>query len=129
MVYTEETKKQMDGILAAFADKLRGLDIRYAEEKGYFRIIAGREEAMDTPDQLVETLIGSIADAVMAQKLPSHLPEDGDVNLETKTEIYHQIMEPVKRLEENRERYVHLAINYYQDRFERKKDDKGYGDT
>ena len=49
--------------------------------------------------------------------------------LETKTEIYHQIMEPVKRLEENRERYVHLAINYYQDRFERKKDDKGYGDT
>ena len=84
---------------------------------------------MDTPDQLVETLIGSIADAVMAQKLPFHLPEDGDVNLETKTEIYHQIMEPVKRLEENRERYVHLAINYYQDRFERKKDDKGYGDT
>ena len=77
---------------------------------------------MDTPDQLVETLIGSIADAVIAQKLPSRLPEDGDVNLETKTEIYHQIMEPVKRLEENREHYVHLAINHYQNRFEKRAD-------
>lgn len=124
---TKETKQKMDGILEAFSgylEKQSRFEIRYTEETGYTRCAANKPEEppvrIDTPDKLVETLIGGIADDVLAQKLSAPLPEDGVVKLEIKAEIYRQIMEPVKKIAEDRAHYVDLAINYYQDRFERK---------
>lgn len=130
MAYTEEVKQKMDSILNAFAEELQDLpDIRYSEETGYVWSRGDGPEAeapirIDTPDKLVELLIGGIADAVIHKRLSAPVPRDEDVKLEMKTEIYRRIMEPVKRIEPDRAHYIHLAINYYQDRFERKKDDK-----
>lgn len=130
MVYTAEIKKQLDNIMEAFADYIRRqsyFDILYSEKAGYLRIIAEApdDEApmrIDTPDELLETLIDDMADDVIEQRLPTTLLEDEDLPGKIKAEIYRQIMENVKKIAGDREHYVHLAINYYQERFERKTD-------
>ena len=130
MIYTIEAKQEMDRIIGVFADYIQKqsyFDILYSEKVGYIRVLAERPEAeapmvMDTPDLLLETLIGDVADDVIYEKLPVPLPEDEDVPEEIKAEIYRQIMELVDRIEEAQTHYVHLAINYYQNRFEKRAD-------
>ena len=124
MIYTAETKQKMDSIMEAFAEYIQEqsyFDILYSEKVGYIRIIAEMPEAespmvIETPDSLVETIIGDVADDLIAEKLRKPLPE------EIKAEIYQQIIESVGRIGEDREHYLDLARNYCQNRFEKRAD-------
>ena len=130
MIYTAETKQKMDSIMEAFAEYIQEqsyFDILYSEKVGYIRIIAEMPEAespmvIETPDSLVETIIGDVADDLIAEKLRKPLPEDEDLPEERKAEIYQQIIESVGRIGEDREHYLDLARNYCQNRFEKRAD-------
>ncbi len=128
MIYTEETKRKLDGILKAFEqyiDNQNYFDIVYSKKIGYVWIVADEPgaagaEQLDTPEAMLDNLFSDIINDVVAPRESTHLNETHSLTESEEAECRRRIAAILDWMEDGRAEYLEYLDKYiqnYQNRY------------
>ena len=127
MIYVEETKKKLDGILKAFEqyiDNQNYFDIVYSKKIGYVWIVADEPgaagaEQLDTPEAMLDNLFNDIINDVVAPRESTHLNEAHTLTESEEVECRRRITAILSQIEDGGNEYLEYLDEYIRDYQER----------
>ena len=127
MIYTNETRKELDAILKAFEnyiDEQNYFDIVYSKKIGYVWIVvddpssAGAEQ-LDTPEAMLDNLFNDIINDVVTPRSTAHLDEGRALTESEEAECRRRITAILETIEGGGTEYLEYLDEYVQDYQER----------
>ena len=127
MIYTEETRKQLDAILKAFERYIDGqnyFDIVYSKKAGYLWIIvddprAQAPEQIIEPEDLLALLFNDIINDVIAPRESTSLNETHSLTEQEEAEVRHRAAAILETIEDGADEFLDYLDEYVQDYQER----------
>jgi len=123
MIYTEETRNQLDDILKAFEgyiDNQNYFDIVYSKKIGYVWIVvdepgAAGAELLDTPEAMLDHFFNDIINDVIAPRESTSLNEAHSLTEHEEAEVRRRVTAILKTIEDGVDEYLDYLDEYIQD--------------
>ena len=127
MVYSEETKKELDSILNAFEGYIDGqnfFDVVYSKKAGYLWIAvddprAQAPEQISEPEDLLYLLFNDIVNDVVAPRQSTSLTESSGLTEQETAEVRSRVTAILETIPDNADEYLDYLDGFIQDYQER----------
>ena len=127
MVYSEETKKELDSILNAFEGYIDGqnfFDVVYSRKAGYLWVAvddprAQAPEQITEPEDLLYLLFNDIVNDVVAPRQSTSLTESSGLTEQETAEVRSRVTAILETIPDNADEYLDYLDGFIQDYQER----------
>jgi hypothetical protein len=127
MIYSEETKKELDSILRAFEGYIEGqnfFDVVYSKKAGYLWIAvddlrAQAPEQIIEPEDLLDLLFNDIVNDVVAPRQTTSLTEPSGLTEQEQAEVRSKAAAILRVIPEGANEYLDYLDSFIQDYQER----------
>ena len=127
MIYSEETKKELDSILRAFEGYIDGqkfFDVVYSKKAGYLWIAvddprAQAPEQITEPEDLLNLLFNDIVNDVVAPRQSTSLTEPSGLTEQEQAEVRSKAAAILRVIPEGANEYLDYLDSFIQDYQER----------
>ena len=127
MIYSEETKKELDSILRAFEGYIDGqnfFDVVYSKKAGYLWIAvddprAQAPEQITEPEDLLDLLFNDIVNGVVAPRQSTSLTEPSGLTEQEQTEVRSEAAAILETMPDGADEYLDYLDSFIQDYQER----------
>ena len=127
MVYSEETKKELDSILNAFEGYIDGqnfFDVVYSKKAGYLWVAvddprAQAPEQITEPEDLLYLLFNDIVNDVVAPRQSTSLTESSGLTEQETAEVRSRVTAILETIPDNADEYLDYLDGFIQDYQER----------
>lgn len=129
MIYTDETKQKLDGILKAFENYIDGqsyFDIVYSKKVGYLYLVvdppsAAGAKQLDTPEDMLDVLFNEVInDVINSPENKSHIPDARTLTTWEEAESRRQLAAILEQIKDGGADYLEFLDCYlknYQERY------------
>ena len=133
MIYSEETKKELDSILRAFEGYIDGqnfFDVVYSKKAGYLWIAvddprAQAPEQIAEPEDLLDLLFNDIVNDVVAPRQSTSLTEPSGLTEQEQTEVRNKAAVILETIPDGADEYLDYLDSFIQDYQERHRESRG----
>lgn len=127
MVYSEETKKELDSLLNAFEGYIDGqnfFDVVYSKKAGYLWIAvddprAQAPEQISEPEDLLYLLFNDIVNDVVAPRQSTSLTESSGLTEQETAEVRSRVTAILETIPDSADEYLDYLDGFIQDYQER----------